>query len=76
MVRYDENDIENDYGFTRKMTKIWNLVESGRTLENADFVPTEEDIAYYKHAKRMSDIANIDNHGSFVRMVRYLDDID
>lgn len=74
MVRYDAADEPNKYGFTKKMTKIWDLVESDETLEAADFEPTEEDIKYFKYCKFVSDCANEGNTGKRKKVIRFFDD--
>ena len=74
MVRFDENDVENKYGFTRKMTKIWELVENDQTLEDADFIPTAEDVEYYRICKLESDLVNEGNTGKRKKIIRYFND--
>ena len=55
MVRFDENDRENKYGETGKMIAINDLIESGKTIEDAWFEVNEEDLQYYKSQKEIWD---------------------
>lgn len=74
MVRFDENDVENKYGFTKKMEAIWSLVEEEKTLEEADFEITNEDREYYRDCKWEFDHVNEGNTGKKKRLIRFFND--
>lgn len=50
-VRYGNDDMPDKYGFTRKMHAIWDLVEAGKSLDEADFKATEADKKFYDSYK-------------------------
>lgn len=74
MVRFDENDKENKYGFTRKMEMIWQLVEAEKTLKDADWEVTPEDEEYYKECKWEYDLVNEGNTGKKKKIIRFFND--
>ena len=74
MVRYDENDKPNKYGYTLKQDRIWSLVNDERPLEEADFTPTDEDRAYYEECKWTFDLVNEGNRGKKKRVITFFND--
>lgn len=55
VVRYGKDDEPDKYGFTKKMHKIWDLVEDEKSLSDADFKATEADKAFYDQYKSLYD---------------------
>ena len=53
LVKYDEKDQPDKYGFTKKMHTIWDLVEDGKSVGDGDFKPTDADRAFYDRYKRL-----------------------
>ena len=74
MVRFDENDVPNKYGFTDKQNAIWELMEDGKSLDEADFKVTEEDREYYRECKWESDLINEGNTGRRKRVIRFFNE--
>jgi len=75
MVQYNENDTPNKYGETKKMQAIWELIYTGKTLDDADFEPTKEDREYYDGKKMCYEaVKRIKGHD--FRFEHFINDID
>ncbi len=75
MVRYNAVHVPYKYGYTKKMEEIWELVYTHRTLEDADFEPTAEDVEYYNDCFSMYNIRR-QQLGHDFRFEHFVNDID
>lgn len=75
MVQYDEKDIPNKYGETKKMQEIWNLIYENKPLSDASFTPTEEDKEYYEIKKQDVELMRSFKGPDF-RYEHFINDID
>lgn len=74
-VRYGKDDVPDKYGFTKKMHAIWDLVEDGKGLDEADFKATEADKKFYDSYKSEFDREK-KARGAAYHFPRYIVDID
>lgn len=75
MVRYDENDVPNKYGETKKMQEIWELIYENKPLSEASFSPSKEDKEYYEiHKKDVELMRSL--KGPDFRYEHFINDID
>lgn len=75
-VTFGKGDEPDKYGLTKKMHVILDLVDDGKTLEDADFKVTKADEEYYNNSKMWDDLSTAFNGGKKKKMVRFVNDID
>lgn len=74
MVAY-KNDKPDKYGFTQKETDIWELVYTGKKLEDGGFEITKEDREYYEYAKEQYEICSPGKPKGW-RFEHFVNDVD
>lgn len=74
LVRYGAEDKPDKYGYTKKMHAILDLAENDKTLDDADFEPTADDINYYEMTKAFDDMGKEMNGGKRKHTVRFIND--
>ena len=73
-VRYGKDDEPDKYGYTKKMLAILDLIEHDKTLDDADFEPTKDDINYYELEKAFDEMGKEMNGGKRKHKVRFIND--
>lgn len=75
-VNYGKGDEPDKYGMTKKMHDIHDLVDDGKTLDDADFKVKDADKEYFDEVKTWDDLCTKFNSGKKKKMVRFVNDID
>lgn len=76
LCRFGSDDNPDKYGFTKKMHKIWDLVEAGKKLEDGGFEIGDADREFYENYKQQFEWKKKQNGGKPYYFPRYVVDID
>lgn len=75
-VRFGPSDKPDVYGFTKKMHKIFDLVEDGKKLEDGGFKINAADREFYDGYKAQFESKKAKNGGEPYYFPRYYVDVD